>query len=727
MAGDRYSLKIPSIMTALVVIASVFATGMLVISYFSVLTPQAALKRGDPVDRVQAVEHLIKQGRSGVPDLVYAIHHYHRETRIASLFGLGRIGLQASEAYDDVCTALRDDDPSVRSVAVATLWQICPDPHRIVPILVPMSMDAHQSVRHSVEKTLQEIGLLDPISLLEFLPRQTEPIRGGLWPIVLKIAKTNPKPETIQFLRSLLDHSNRAIHDEALLFVVMCDRASPDEIRELLSYGETRLASSPPGSSDAAAVDVALQAMTMLGTEAVTFLPDLLVLLDRQEPLEVELTANHLDMTALDDRFGLNARFQKLLAILSLMRTEARSAIPVLEKRLGELHPANRMTVAQTLVDLGGKPELIVPLLLPYLCDEGADRSSLPSHDAVKSYRRARMAASVLMEASPTEAHRHVSRLSQRLENADHRIDKIALSALTGLGPVADRSLADLLMTLIGYPDREVRCMAVETISSMGPKGESAVPSLVARLEANTFEEDPEMSRQIVLAFGQIGPAARLAVPSLLSVIERPEDHVVITVPALFYGDSSLSSRLLHWTDLLRLTAISSLGKIGDARPEVLSVLGRELNASLADRRLAAAKALQSMGPISDSLLDQLVLLLHDDAAAVRVQTLLTIGNLNGNRKRTVSSIERLLSDNNIFVRQAAIMTLGRIGQDAKSVLPQLKSRSDERGRMDGAWYARLVGVSQLPSWFDQKPDFPDRTMDEAVMEAIAAIDRDAN
>ena len=72
-------------------------------------------------------------------------------------------------------------------------------------------------------------------------------------------------------------------------------------------------------------------------------------------------------------------------------------------------------------------------------------------------------------------------------------------------------------------------------------------------------------------------------------------------------------------------------------------------------------------------------------------------------------------------------MTLGRIGQDAKSVLPQLKSRSDERGRMDGAWYARLVGVSQLPSWFDQKPDFPDWTMDEAVMEAIAAIDRDAN
>jgi HEAT repeat protein len=151
------------------------------------------------------------------------------------------------------------------------------------------------------------------------------------------------------------------------------------------------------------------------------------------------------------------------------------------------------------------------------------------------------------------------------------------------------------------------------------------------------------------------------------------------------------------------------------------------MNASLADRRLAAAKALQSMGPISDSLLDQLILLLHDDAAAVRVQTLLTIGNLNGNRKRTVSSIERLLSDNNIFVRQAAIMTLGRIGQDAKSVLPQLKSRSDERGRMDGAWYARLVGVSHLPSWFDQKPDFPDRTMDEAVTEAIAAIDRDAN
>lgn len=152
MAGAHSFLKIPSIMTVLIVVASIFATAMLTVSYFSMLTPQTALKRGDPVDRVQAVEHLIKQGRNGVPDLVHAIKHYHRETRITSLFGLGRIGLQASDAFDDVCIALRDDDPSVRSVAVATLWQICPDPRRTVPILIPMSIDSQQSVRNAVEK-----------------------------------------------------------------------------------------------------------------------------------------------------------------------------------------------------------------------------------------------------------------------------------------------------------------------------------------------------------------------------------------------------------------------------------------------------------------------------------------------------------------------------------------------------------------------------------------------
>lgn len=489
-------------------------------------------------------------------------------------------------------------------------------------------------------------------------------------------------------IRSLLDHSNQAIHDEALLFIVRCDRASPDEIRELLAYGETRMASSPPENSDAAAVDVALQAMTVLGAEVVTFLPDLLLLLDRQEPLEVEFASNRSVPTALDDHFGLHDRFQKLLAILSLMRIEARSAVPSLEKRLRDLHPANRIAVAQTLVNLGCESDVVIPLLLPHLCDDVIGGSMLQSHDVTKNYQRARMAATVLIDASPAEARRQVSRLMQRLENAVNGVDKIALSALTGLGPVADQSLTDLLMTLIDHSDREIRSLAVDAISSMGPRGAAAVPSLVTRLEANTREEDPEMCRQILLAFGQIGPAARLSVPSLLTVIERPEVHVVITIPALFYGDSSLSSRLLHWTDLLRLTAISSLGKIGDARPEVLSLLGRELNASLADRRLAAVKALQSMGPISDSLLDQIILLLHDDAPAVRVQTLLTIGNLKVNRRRTVSAIEELLWDNNKFVRQAAIMTLGRIGHDAKSVLPQLKSRCDERGRMDGAWYA---------------------------------------
>ena len=145
------------------------------------------------------------------------------------------------------------------------------------------------------------------------------------------------------------------------------------------------------------------------------------------------------------------------------------------------------------------------------------------------------------------------------------------------------------------------------------------------------------------------------------------------------------------------------------------------------DRRLAACKALRSISEVSDGLMTELLRLLTDETDTVRVQAALTIGNLKGNRKCAVSAIRKLLADQNGYVRQAAIIALGNLGADARSALQDLRTGDHGRGQMNPAWYARMTGAPRLPSWFDETPDFPQTTMDQAIRDAIAAIDPDGS
>ncbi len=699
---------------------SVAAGAMLLWSFMTTMTPHAALRFGDPVERVQAVEYFIKQGPEGVPELVYALKNYPRETRILSLFGLQRMGLLASDALESVREAMADRDPQVRSAAIGAYWQIRQDPREAASTLIPLLDDPNRNVCDVVQRTLQAVGLSDTESIMESLNNDCEEFRSRLWPVVEAIWNTGRKPEIGGAVRQLLSHANPQIHNEALLKIVQWDQASLLEIRELFALGDVQLASSPQDPLGSAALDIALQAISRPCSDIAEFGPDILQLIKQQEQLEQRSPSGN-------DDFLLHGRFQRLLAILIKMPSSAKTAVPLLLDRLNELHAANRIRVSGILVEMGCDPETIVSILIPYLDAEPGKQAEGKSSGTAKPHELARQAAFVLAHASPVDGSQQVSLLVTKLGNLETGINRVPLNALVGLGRVAQESLADVLIPLIQHPDREIRLDAVEALAQMGPKGKSAVPALIVRLENGTFEHDPELTRSLIRAFGQIGPAANDAAISLLSVIEFPDLFLTAALPTLYPDEIFSSSTTMLWSDMFKLTAISSLGKIGNPSPPVVSVLCRELQAPLPDRRLAACKALRSISEVSDGLMTELLRLLTDETDTVRVQAALTIGNLKGNRKCAVSAIRKLLADQNGYVRQAAIIALGNLGADARSALQDLRTGDHGRGQMDPAWYARMTGAPRLPSWFDETPDFPQTTMDQAIRDAIAAIDPDGS
>jgi HEAT repeat protein len=729
MAEERASshFAISRTVNPLMIVATMIAAGMLVASYFTRMTPQVALLRGDPVDRVQAVEQLIQLGDQGISVLEHALNQSNREARISALFGLGRIGPRASHATKSVRNALQDPDPVIRSVAVGTFRHIHAQYDAVVPILVPMLDDSNSGVREAVEQMLEEISQHDIQMLVAALLREPENLRRRIWPVLHKVSKRGTLPGVSDSIRTMLDHSDPAIRDEALLTIVSWQKGSVAEIREVFEKGEIRCTSSGPDEEGLAAIDVALQAMANLGDDLVEFQPEVMRLLNSQEVLESRSNPNEAESPVPASHYELHSRFQNLLLVLSRMKSAGRSAIPILVHRMNELHEINRIPVARTLVDLECDPDVVVPVLVPLLVERFPDQVDAEFADRRRIYESSHQAAMVLIRASPDEARRQISLLLPRLGTSETGIDKDVLRSIAGLSSIADEAVATVLTPLVSDIDRDVRRLAIDALSRMGDRAAPAVPSLIALLELNSIDRDQELSRRIIKTLGQIGPGAKTASPSLLEAVQDPNRYVAQVIPTVVVGESGLNSGTMHWSELMRMTAISSLGQIGDSSPEVLSALCQQLSATMGDRRVAAAKALRIANDLSDQVLVRLVPLLNDEIATVRVQAALTIANLPGNREQAVTAMEELLSDKSSYVRQAAVMALGSIGTDARSALPKLHSLRGERGEMDALWYARMTGINMVPSWFDETLDFQPQTMDQAVNAAIASIEQETD
>ena len=159
-----------------------------------------------------------------------------------------------------------------------------------------------------------------------------------------------------------------------------------------------------------------------------------------------------------------------------------------------------------------------------------------------------------------------------------------ALAALTQAADKDERYASFRALGAIGVPavpalvealerpaaDANVRYQAVVALSRIGPGAARAVPALL-RSMSNSCGEVRWYS---VLALGQIGKAAEPAIPALIDALN------------IDYPNADMRSVLC-----------GTLGRIGCARPEVITSLRQSLQDVDAAVRCQAAKALGRIGP----------------------------------------------------------------------------------------------------------------------------------
>jgi HEAT repeat protein len=260
----------------------------------------------------------------------------------------------------------------------------------------------------------------------------------------------------------------------------------------------------------------------------------------------------------------------------------------------------------------------------------------------------------------------------------------------------------------------------------MGPQAAAAVPVLLAQLARDDTQD--YMRKTFIETVGKIGDHD--AVPILLAELNAAP----LTTPDLNRAGQSPIYEIL-----------SALVRLGASDEAVLAAIRRRL---ASDDPIAPVSALRALEQLSSDPAEitarYLECLCNQRGLQVRVEIILTIGRLTGDRKDAVPLLIALLTDRSPEIRKAAAWTLGALGAEASTALPDLRSQLQDwkdsqypihrwqptnqpenpRTHLDrGRWLDADNPLKFPDSTTLTGPEYPYKSIQQIVTEAITKIE----
>ena len=436
-------------------------------------------------------------------------------------------------------------------------------------------------------------------------------------------------------------------------------------------------------------------------------------------------------------------RIQAALAA-ALISEEYDRPLRELQKDLTDPSPIFRRMAAEAIGDLGSSARTAVPALCDALKDTEAHvrwaaadalgrigpaaSAAVPALANALRDEQIRVVAADALGAIGTASRGAVPVLVDAVKGGDEEFQWTSAIALSRIDAEAARVGMPLFIKRLQSDDLRARWDAMMFIAPMGGNAKEAAPAVLAMVKRgngiaagtlaaiagpDAVEALPVLLRVLAddwdtsLEIAMIGKAA---IPPLLKTLEDPElvakhplaiktlgilssvarDEVVpILIRSLKSPDAKVrkaSATALATVDLAAVGATEALwGSLEDADPIV---------------RLAAARALLARrAPEVDRAVDPLVELLAHEAAEVRRDAAMVLGDLGGPAKRALPALKLLRRDaKEAAVRSAAAWAVARIvaaeaNLDAVAVLVQTLKDRDPLARRDAARQLGTIGL----------------------------------
>jgi HEAT repeat protein len=255
-----------------------------------------------------------------------------------------------------------------------------------------------------------------------------------------------------------------------------------------------------------------------------------------------------------------------------------------------------------------------------------------------------------------------------------------ALKGLSLFGRVAKDAAPDLVRLLKSTDTPPLaRLTAVDALSQIGPAHAVAIPMLI---EFAGHVSEPELRRAAIESLGMNGPAATSALPVLLRALDDPDENLrreaAVSLGKLGPSAESAAEGLLERMVFDEMPAVqdaaaTALSTIG---PTVGPLVALRLDSDVAEDRRRAVTILGHWRSNARSWLMAIEVRWSDDAPAVRLAALEATWLIARRGDVVAPRIAAELAGEDRQLRIAAVRLLTRMGSDARSAVPTLRTLS---------------------------------------------------
>jgi HEAT repeat protein len=342
---------------------------------------------------------------------------------------------------------------------------------------------------------------------------------------------------------------------------------------------------------------------------------------------------------------------ERRLAVRALgyMSKRTNKAIPSLGKAVLDSEVDVRQEAAATLGRLGSKAAPAVPQLA----------KGLQQNRDWWNVRKAIIEA--LGDIGPAAADA-IPNLVEMMQDKDDDVRKAALNAIRKIGPSAVQALSEALPASTWWAKAEI----LKMLETFGSKAKAALPALIALLNDN----DQDVRRRAAMIIGKFATEGSSAAPTLQKILfDQKAPHVLwsVVMDTLMKigpdGHAVLRKALDHHDWWLPKTISEAFGQSGPDTPaEAIPTLEYALQHSRWEVRWTVALVAGRMKAKAAPLLPALLKALNDKESRVQVQSALSIGEMGDAAKSAISSLKSLRNVGSLE-RQAAIKkTLEKLG-----------------------------------------------------------------
>jgi|GEM_PF-1875141 len=213
-------------------------------------------------------------------------------------------------------------------------------------------------------------------------------------------------------------------------------------------------------------------------------------------------------------------------------------------------------------------------------------------------------------------------------------------------------SAVPALLDILKGSDRDMRVCAAEVLGDIGPAARAAIPALIHAVEHPATDQDAKtLSRHAALALGRIGPEAKSAAPALTALLDKADDQYVDGGIVYFEVVMALDGIGVHPVRKL----LDSLVRDRDpTRSRMMSLiwLGQKAHAAIPGLRVA----------------------LMDERPRVRISAAVVLANIEPKAKEAIPVLIEGLKPqgDDEYYHEGVFGALAHLGPQANAALPEL-------------------------------------------------------